>query len=123
MLQPGVALLAPGGKQMVIEGRSGAARVKITESDAGQFYKPCVDITFNSVAKIYPNTTLAVILTGMGADGREGCRTLKQGGSTVWSQDEASCVVYGMPMAVAEARITDRVVTLDQFGSELAGVV
>jgi len=122
-LQPGVALLAPGGMQMVIEGRAGAARIRITESAPGQFYKPCVDTTFDSIAKIYPDSTLAVILTGMGADGREGCRALKRGGSAVWSQDEASCVVYGMPMAVAEAGLSDKVLALDRVGAELSGAV
>jgi two-component system chemotaxis response regulator CheB len=55
----------------------------------------------------------------MGADGREGARTLKQGGSWIWSQDEESCVVYGMPAAVAEAGLSDRVLSLDELGPAL----
>ena len=59
---------------------------------------------------------LGVILTGMGADGREGCRAMKQTGCKIWSQDEASCVVYGMPAAVAEAGLSDQVLTLADVG-------
>jgi two-component system chemotaxis response regulator CheB len=119
-LLPGSAYLAPGGKQMVLENQAGRQVLRVVESEPGQTYKPCVDITFNSIAKVFPSQTLAVILTGMGADGREGCRTLKQGGSHVWSQDEASCVVYGMPAAVADAGLSDRVLSLSEFGPALA---
>jgi two-component system chemotaxis response regulator CheB len=123
VLTPGVALIAPGGKQMVVEERRGTTVVHITESEAGQNYRPCVDVTFASAAKAYRGKALAVILTGMGADGREGARQLKQGGATVWAQDEASCVVYGMPMAVAEAGLVDQVVPLSDMGTALASSV
>ena len=59
----------------------------------------------------------------MGADGREGARLLKQGGATVWTQDEASCVIYGMPAAVVEAGLSDRVLPLSEIGPTLAGSV
>lgn len=121
-LTPGMALLAPGGRQMMLESRGGRSCVRILDSDAAQTYKPSVDITFKSIAQIYPSQTLAIILTGMGADGREGCRTLKQGGSTIWSQDEASCVVYGMPAAVADAGLSDGVLALTEVGPTLAKV-
>jgi len=120
VLQPGHAYLAPGGKQMMIENKAGKPTIKIIEADAGQTYKPSVDITFTSVAKVYPDSTLAVILTGMGADGREGARELKTNGSEIWAQDEASCVVYGMPAAVAEAGLTTKVISLTDMGSNIA---
>ncbi len=119
-LEPGTAYLAPGGMQMVLESRGGRQVLRVSEAEAGQTYKPCVDITFSSLAKVFPAQTLAVVLTGMGADGREGARALKQGGSQVWSQDEASCVVYGMPAAVAEAGLSDRVLPLAEMGAALA---
>ena len=121
-LKPATALLAPGGKQMLLENRAGRQVVRILDSEPGQNYKPCVDVTFNSVAKVFPSQTLGVILTGMGADGREGCRTLKAGGSVIWSQDEASCVVYGMPAAVAEAGLSDRIMPLKDVGVALAQI-
>ncbi len=120
VLKPGTALLAPGGRQMVVVDRRGSVVVHITDSEPGQNYRPCVDITFISVAKAFPGKTLAVVLTGMGADGREGARVLKQGGSFIWAQDEASCVVYGMPMAVAEAGLVDQVLSLSDIGPSLA---
>lgn len=123
VLKPGVAYLAPGGKQMVLEGRGEMVRLKIEDGSGDLFYKPSVDVTFESIARTYPNATLAVILTGMGADGREGCRKLKQGGSTVWAQDEATCVVYGMPAAVVEAGIAERVLPLQKIGAEIVGSV
>ncbi|WP_347330230.1 protein-glutamate methylesterase/protein-glutamine glutaminase [Marinimicrobium locisalis] len=115
-LAPGLALLAPGGKQLMLDGRGS---VKIVE-DQRMTYKPSLDITFGSAAKHYGNRTLGVILTGMGADGREGARMLKQQGATIWSQDEASCVIYGMPMAVAKAGLTDKVLSLNDIGPRLA---
>lgn len=119
-LVPGTALLAPGGRQMVIEARNGAPVVRIRDSDAGQHYRPCIDTTFTSMAKPFASGTLALILTGMGADGREGARILKQGGATVWAQDEKSCVVYGMPAAVVEAGLADQVLPLAEIGPGLA---
>ncbi|MBK4996195.1 chemotaxis response regulator protein-glutamate methylesterase [Pseudomonas sp. S37] len=116
MLRPGMALLAPGGKQMMIDGRG---TVKILPGDERLNYKPCVDITFGSAAKSYGDKVLSVVLTGMGADGREGARLLKQGGSTVWAQDEASCVIYGMPMAIVKANLADAVYSLDEIGKHL----
>lgn len=116
MLRPGLALLAPGGKQMMIDGRG---TVKILPGDERLNYKPCVDITFASAAKSYGDKVLSVVLTGMGADGREGARLLKQGGSTVWAQDEASCVIYGMPMAIVKANLADAVYSLDEIGKHL----
>lgn len=119
VLRPGLALLAPGGKQMMIENRSGQARVRILPGDERLNYKPCVDVTFGSLARSFPGKTLGVILTGMGSDGKEGCRLMKQSGSDVWSQDEKSSVIYGMPMAVAKAGLTDEVLSLDDIGPRL----
>ncbi len=116
ILRPGLALLAPGGKQMMIDGRGA---VKILPGDERLNYKPCVDITFGSAAKSYGDKVLAVVLTGMGADGREGARLLKQGGSHVWAQDEASCVIYGMPMAIVKADLADAIYSLDDIGRHL----
>ncbi|EQM68081.1 chemotaxis response regulator protein-glutamate methylesterase [Pseudomonas solani] len=117
VLRPGLALLAPGGKQMMVDGRG---TVRILPGDERLNYKPCVDITFGSAAKAYNDKVLAVVLTGMGADGREGARLLKQGGSQVWAQDEASCVIYGMPMAIVKANLADAVYGLDDIGRHIA---
>ncbi|MFA0504618.1 chemotaxis response regulator protein-glutamate methylesterase [Vibrio sp. 10N.222.54.B12] len=119
VLKPGVAYLAPGGKQMMLDGRAGSARLRIIDGGDRMNYKPCVDVTFGSAAKIYGDKVLSMILTGMGADGREGSRMLKTAGSTIWAQDEDSCVVYGMPQAVAKAGISTEDLPLDRIAERI----
>ncbi|MDX1636067.1 MAG: chemotaxis response regulator protein-glutamate methylesterase [Marinobacter sp.] len=123
LLRPGLALLAPGGKQMMIENRGGQARVRVLPGDERLNYKPCVDVTFGSLARSFPGKTLGVILTGMGADGKEGCRMMKQAGAVVWSQDEKTSVIYGMPMAVAKAGLSDEILALEDVGRRLVEAV
>ena len=118
-LRPGHAYLAPGGKQMLFEGRAGNARLRVIDGNDKVNYKPCVDITFASAAKIYGGNVLAVVLTGMGADGREGARLLKEQGANIWAQDEESCVVYGMPQAVAKAGIATESLPLPLIGDAI----
>jgi len=117
-LKPGLALLAPGGKQMMIDKRGGGS-VRILDGDERLNYKPSVDITFGSGAKVYPGKVLGVILTGMGSDGKEGARMLKETGSVVWSQDEVSSVIYGMPMAIAKAGLADEIINLADISDKL----
>ncbi|MDD1792436.1 chemotaxis response regulator protein-glutamate methylesterase [Enterovibrio makurazakiensis] len=118
-LKAGTAYLAPGGMQMMIDGRPGATRVKIIDGGDRMNYKPCVDVTFGSAANVYGDKVLSMVLTGMGADGRDGARMLKQQGSTVWAQDEDSCVVYGMPQAVAKAGISTEDLPLDRIAERI----
>ncbi len=119
VLQAGVAYLAPGGKQMMVDGRAGAARLRIIDGGDRMNYKPCVDVTFGSAAKVYGDKVLSLVLTGMGADGREGARMLKSAGSTIWAQDEESCVVYGMPQAVAKAGLSSEDLPLDRISERM----
>jgi two-component system chemotaxis response regulator CheB len=118
-LRIGVAYLAPGGKQMMIEGRPGSAKIRILDGGERMNYKPCVDVTFGSAAKVYGDKVLSMVLTGMGADGREGARMLKSAGSTIWAQDEESCVVYGMPQAVAKAGISSESLPLERISERM----
>ncbi|OEE61046.1 chemotaxis response regulator protein-glutamate methylesterase [Enterovibrio norvegicus FF-33] len=118
-LKAGTAYLAPGGMQMMIDGRPGSTRVKIIDGGDRMNYKPCVDVTFGSAANVYGDKVLSMVLTGMGADGRDGARMLKQQGSTVWAQDEDSCVVYGMPQAVAKAGISTEDLPLDRIAERI----
>ena len=116
VLKAGCAYLAPGGKQMMV-GPNG--KIKIVDGSEALNYKPSVDITFASLSKSYSNKVLAIILTGMGADGRDGSRMLKEKGSEIWAQDEASCVVYGMPQAVAKAGIATESIPLDEVSKRI----
>lgn len=119
ILRPGVAYLAPGGKQMMFDGRPGSTKLKVIDGGDKMNYKPCVDVTFGSAAKIFSDKVLSMILTGMGADGREGARMLKSAGATIWAQDEESCVVYGMPQAVAKAGISSEDLPLDRIAERM----
>lgn len=119
-LQSGTAYLAPGGKQMTVEKQAEQLRVRVRDTDARLQYAPCVDVLFGSTANAVGGAVIAVILTGMGADGREGSRLLRDKGATIWAQDEASCVVYGMPMAVVTAGLAHSVLPLGDIGRKLA---
>lgn len=120
VLEAGTALLAPGGKQMRVISRGNQFKVKIQDSEPTQNYKPCADITFTSIAETLPGKSLSIVMTGMGADGAEGAKLLKQGGGDIWAQDEASCVIYGMPMAIAKAGLADQELSLADIGPQLA---
>lgn len=124
VLKAGVAYLAPGGKQMLIEGSDSQPKLRIKEDNSPRItFKPSVDITFGSAGRVFKDQVLALILTGMGADGREGARLLKQHGARIWAQDEASCVVYGMPQAVAAAGLMDVEISLADAASNLIAEV
>ena len=120
VLRPGVAYLAPGGKQMMLDGSPINARLRIIDGGEKVNYKPCVDITFAAVAKVFGGNVLATVLTGMGADGRDGARLLKEQGARIWAQDERSCVVYGMPQAIVAAGLADESISLDQFAERIS---
>ena len=120
VLKPGYAYLAPGGRQMLISGSEQSAKIKILDDDSPKItFKPSVDISFGSAAKTYGGKVLGVILTGMGSDGKEGSRMLKANGATIWSQDEASCVVYGMPQAIDKVGLSDLSLPLDSIAASM----
>jgi two-component system chemotaxis response regulator CheB len=120
LLKPGCAYLAPGGRQMFVVGKDSSAKLKIIADDSPKItYRPSVDISFGSAAKVFSGDVLALILTGMGADGRDGARLLKSRGATIWAQDEASCVVYGMPQAVAKVGISTLSLAIEDIPSSI----
>ncbi|MDT8428984.1 MAG: chemotaxis response regulator protein-glutamate methylesterase [Pseudomonadales bacterium] len=117
-LQAGKVLLAPGGMQMVLDGRR-QGTVKVISGDERLNYRPSLDLTFGSAAREYGSRVLGIVLTGMGADGKEGARMLKEQGAKIWAQDEQSCVIYGMPMAVMRAGLVDEQLDLAEIGQRL----
>lgn len=117
-LKPGLALLAPGGKQLIFDS-SGSRSIQIIAGDDRVNYKPCVDISFASAAKTFGEGVLGVVLTGMGSDGKEGARLIKSHGGSIWTQDEQSCVIYGMPQAVVREGLSDRSFPLGELSSLL----
>ena len=120
VLKPGCAYLAPGGKQMIVDGTESSPRLRILEDTSDRIaFKPSVDVSFGSAAKVFKGSVLAVGLTGMGSDGREGARMLKAKGATIWAQDEESCVVFGMPAkAIASGAVKD-IVHLDDIAKSI----
>ena len=115
-VQPGVALIAPGGYHMVLRRTSGLYTVELNEGPMVHHQRPAVDILFDSAVRagIAP-TSLALILTGMGADGAAGMLKLKEAGATTVAQDEASCVVFGMPREAIRLGAAQKVLPLDQM--------
>jgi two-component system chemotaxis response regulator CheB len=111
-LRAGQVYVAPGGRQMLVAEHGGRKVLRIQDGTPDQSYKPSVDLCFRSVAETFGRHSLAIVLTGMGADGRDGAAQLKRCGATVWAQDETSCVVYGMPQAVVEAGLADRILPI-----------
>jgi len=112
---PGKVLIAPGNKHMIL-GRSGARYyVSVRDGPPIHHQRPAVEILFNSVAKYAGANAVGVILTGMGTDGAEGLLNMKKAGATTIAQDEASCVVFGMPCAAIEKDAADHVVSLNDI--------
>lgn len=118
-LAPGEAWIAPGDFHMLLERVKGSVQLATNQEAPENSCRPAVDVLFRSVAQVYGNSTLAVILTGMGNDGLRGCEAVHQAGGRVFVQDEPSSVVWGMPGAVAHAGLADKVVSLDEMSREI----
>ena len=119
----GDILVAPAGFHLVFRAAVTGPEVDLLDSsDAQTWYKPSVDLLFASAAKVWGARALGLIMTGMGDDGTAGARVLKAAGGQIWAQDEATSAVYGMPRAVAEAGLVDRVLALPAIGEALAGL-
>ncbi|HTS36855.1 MAG TPA: chemotaxis response regulator protein-glutamate methylesterase [Candidatus Solibacter sp.] len=119
-IRPGVVYIAPAGLHMTVERNTDSrAVISLNAQHEDCLHVPSVDVMMKSVAGAFRNSTLGVIMTGMGADGAEGMRAIfKQGGLTI-GQDEASCAVYGMPRACAERGILNRIVPLSQIPAQI----
>lgn len=119
----GRVLLAPGNHHMTLS-RSGAVYiVKITQGPLVSRHRPSVDVLFDSVASYAGKNAIGVILTGMGADGAEGIKKMKENGALTIAQDEKSCIVYGMPKVAFETGAIDHVVPLNQVAKKILELV
>jgi two-component system chemotaxis response regulator CheB len=118
------AYLAPGGKQMKLApGQNGEIIIRISDDPPENACRPSVDYLFRSVALHFPGRSIAAILTGMGNDGTEGTRMLKRGGSFTIAQDEASCVVFGMPKEAILAGVIDTIVPLNRIAGAIVRAI
>lgn len=122
-LLPGEVWLAPGNHHLVVERHGTSVRLRLDHSPPENSCRPAVDVMFRSIASVYRDRTLAVVLTGMGQDGTVGCRHLREQGGRVLAQDQATSVVWGMPRAVAEAGLADRILPLNEIGGEINRLV
>jgi two-component system, chemotaxis family, protein-glutamate methylesterase/glutaminase len=120
-IQPNVIYIAPGGKQMkLVAAMDGQNRlIKITNDPPENSCKPSVDYLFRSIGDYYVGRTTAVIMTGMGSDGTKGLEVLKTKGAHIIAQDEASCVVYGMPKAPADRGLVNVIAPLSKIADEI----
>lgn len=122
VLNSGEVFVAPGGMQMELNSYGGQRKILIKKKQSGEIYSPCADTTLTSIANFFSGNVLTVVLTGMGSDGKEGVRKLKQKKMTVWAQDEASCVIYGMPKAIVDENLADAVLSLDEIAKGLSAM-
>jgi two-component system chemotaxis response regulator CheB len=109
---PGVALIAPGNHHMVLTRNGGTYLTRIKDGPRVHYQRPSVDVLFQSVAKSAARNVVGVMLTGMGADGAKGMLAMKNSGAYTLAQDEATCVVYGMPKEAVKLGAVDKVVPL-----------
>lgn len=119
--RPGEVWIAPGDHHMVLENQKGGFQLALNQDAPENSCRPAVDPMFRSAARIFGNRMLALVMTGMGSDGTEGCRSVLQAGGEIWAQDEESSVVWGMPGFVTNEGLVDRVVALGDLGAELVG--
>jgi two-component system chemotaxis response regulator CheB len=113
---PGMIYIAPGGRHLRLE-KEPAPRMKLDDGDPVRFCRPSVDLLFGDAAAVYGASALAVVLTGMGSDGLNGARALREAGARILVQDEASSVVWGMPGAVKRAGLAHEALPPDEMGS------
>ena len=109
--EAGKAFFAPGGKQMRLEQKESQLLIRINDDPPENGVRPSVDYLIRSAAQILDGAALAIIMTGMGRDGLIGCRQLKQDGGYVFAQSEEDCIVYGMPKAIIDEGLADRILT------------
>jgi two-component system chemotaxis response regulator CheB len=118
-LIPGLALIAPGNQHMMLK-RSGANYlVRLDSGPLVKRHRPSVEVLFKSVAKYAGKNAIGVIMTGMGGDGAEGLLDIKNSGGYTLAQDEASCVVFGMPKEAIKLGGVDKIVPLTSLASEI----
>ncbi len=111
--------IAPGDFHMTVSREGTDTLIRTNQQAPENSCRPAVDVLFRSVANVYGNQALAAVLTGMGRDGTAGCQVLQKCGATIYAQDEASSVVWGMPRSVAEAGLADSVLNLKDMAAAI----
>ncbi len=115
----GCVYIAPGDKHMKAHKWGKNTEIKLDNEPSDTLHKPSVDVMMNSVAETYGGQSVGVIMTGMGSDGVEGIANMKGKGAQVIAQNEQSCVVYGMPRAVVERKLADKISPIERIASDI----
>jgi two-component system chemotaxis response regulator CheB len=123
LAKPGVIYLAPGNFHMVTEFSGKGTVIRLNQNPPVNFCRPAADPMFESLSAIYRERLLGVVLTGMGSDGLNGAKKIVADGGQVIAQDEKSSVVWGMPKAIAEAKIARAILPLNEIGSYIVRAI
>lgn len=115
----GQALIAPGDKHMLLKRTGTKYHVEVKDGPLVSRHRPSVDVLFRSGARYGGANVVAAIMTGMGDDGAKGMKELKEAGAYTIAQDEASCVVFGMPQEAIKAGGVDKVLSLERIAGEI----
>ena len=116
----GQAYIAPGGYHMIVKDLGGRVTMHLNQDPPENFCRPAVDVLFRSAAKVYASRLLGVVLTGMGSDGMLGAQQISASGGQVIVQDEATSLIWGMPGAVVQAGLADKILPLDEVPNEIS---
>jgi two-component system chemotaxis response regulator CheB len=123
-VKKGTAYIAPGSGHMgVVRKKVTETSIEISADDGSHIYKPSVDVLMLSVVESFSGQVLGVILTGLGNDGSKGMKEIKNKGGRTIAESEESCIVYGMPKAIVDAGIADKIVPLDEVAGEIINSV
>lgn len=112
IILPGNVYIAKGDRHLVVKKNSGKYYIRLDDTLPVNRHKPSVDVLFNSVTKTYQKNAIGIILTGMGSDGAKGLKNMKQNGAYTIAQDEASCIVFGMPKVAINIGAVDQVIPI-----------
>lgn len=113
------AYVAPAGHHMALEKDDHRLRVRLNQDALVNYVRPSVDVTLNSAVKLFGKNVISIILSGMGKDGLEGCRKIKEKGGVIIAQDEGTSVVWGMPKAVSDAGLADMVLPVAEIADAI----
>jgi two-component system chemotaxis response regulator CheB len=123
VIEPSTAYIGPQGKHMIVRKQQNRTVIGLIDQPPENGFRPSVDVLFRSVAAVYGQSAVAVVLTGMGTDGAKGIGPLNRAGAYIIAQDEATSVVWGMPRAAVATNLVDAVLPLDRIGKTVAAMI
>ncbi len=123
-LKAGMALLAPAGRHLkIVRNPMGQVVAHLDNNPSNTLHRPSVDVLFQSATEVFGKRVLGIVMTGMGSDGKQGSVWIKSQGGTVFTEAEESCMVYGMPLSVVEAGLSDKSIPLSQIARQIIETV